>query len=80
MPTGETGKWGFPRDSGDAGPHYTKEGVRANVVTFTNTASSSPPTGIAMDDLPYIVLVGMALVSLASFVVIKSRRNAKNVA
>jgi hypothetical protein len=69
--------WGFPRAQGDEGPHYTVTGANANTVTFTNTRVGATPTGIGVDDLPYIVLAGLALACAAGFVTFKARRRAK---
>jgi len=55
-------------------------GEKANSVAFTNTTSKiDVPTGISVDDLPYIVIIGLTLVSLAAFVTIIARKNAKGV-
>ena len=77
MPVGTTGEWGFPREDGDEGPHYTGEGAGANVATFYNNMSGNPPTGVSVDNLPFIVLIGAAVAGLAVFVVTKARRNSK---
>ena len=78
MPIGTSDTWGFPRNPGDVGPHYTIEGVRGNIATFTNNMSGNPPTGISVDNLPYIVLISVVIVGFVAFVVIKSRKNAKH--
>lgn len=73
--------WGFPRTAGtnpDAGPHYILDGAGANVARFTNTRLGATPTGISVDNLPYIVLIGAAIAGLIGFVIIKSRKNAKD--
>jgi hypothetical protein len=77
MTAGLTGNWGFPRNPGDVGPHYIKESTGGNNVTFTNTMAGNPPTGITVDNLPYIVLIGLAVAGLVSFVVLRLRKNAK---
>ena len=71
-------EFGFPRTSGDPGPHFTLAGQNANIATFINTRKGASPMGIGVDDLPYIVLIGAALVSLAGFVVLVFRKKAKN--
>ena len=76
MPVGTTGAWGFPRNPGDNGPHYTKEGVRANVATFINNMTGNPPTGVSVDNLPFIIMIGAAIAGLAAFVAVKARRKA----
>ena len=78
MPVGTEETWGFPRAAEDKGPHYTVEGVGANVAKFFNNMSGNPPTGISVDNLPFIVLIGAAIAGLVVFVVIKARRGAKN--
>ena len=74
---GTNSEWGFPR-SGDNGPHYTIAGANENFVKFTNTRSGATPTGIDVDNLPYIVLlIGAATAGLVSLVVVRSRRKAR---
>ncbi|MCL2158107.1 MAG: hypothetical protein FWH48_01735 [Oscillospiraceae bacterium] len=81
MPTGTTGTWGFPRPEGnnppDVGPHYTKSGAGANLATFYNNQTGLPPTGITVDNLPYIVLIGSALAGLGVFAILKTRKKDK---
>ena len=77
MPVGTTGVWGFPRESGDKGPHYTKEVAGANVTTFVNNMSGNPPTGIAADDLPFVILLGILSAGLVGFVAVKARKARK---
>ena len=70
--------WGFGDtiggNSGDPGPHYLPKGGGINKADFTNTRKDATPTGLDVDDLPYIVLIGVAVAGLAAFVVIKSRK------
>ena len=67
--------WGFPNDE-DEGPHYLPEGNDTKA-DFTNTLKNTTPTGLDVDDLPYIVLIGVAAAGLAAFVVMKSRKRTK---
>ena len=72
----ENTSWGFPRETGtepDAGPHYLEDGNN-NIATFTNTRAGATPTGIAVDDLPYIVLAGVAIAGLIGLVIAKTRK------
>ena len=71
--------FGFPRADLDDGPHYTEEGSGANfnIATFTSLATGITPTGIAIDDLPYFVLLGAAVLALVVFVVVRLRKRAK---
>jgi len=69
--------WGFPRAGEDEGPHYIEKGTNVNTVTFTNIRSGATPTGISVDNLPYLVLILAGLIALAGYVVVKSRKNAK---
>ena len=78
MPAGAVGTWGFPRNPGDAGPHFTKEGVRGNIVTFINTMGATPPTGISVNDLPYIILIILAAAALVGYAAVKSRKKIKS--
>jgi len=54
---------------------YIGEGK--NKVDYTNTRPDYTPTGIAVDNLPYVVLIGLALAALASFGAVKLRKRAK---
>jgi len=65
--------WGFPREPGDKGPHYIPE-LNGTKVDYTNTRTNATPTGLDVNDLPYIVLIGLAAAGLAAFVVMKSRK------
>ena len=72
--TGANMAWGFPRASEDNGPHYAEDGANHNIATFTNTRAGATPTGIAVDDLPYVALIAVGLIALIGYVVVKSRR------
>jgi len=71
--------WGFPRNPGDVGPHYivSGSGTTANKADFTNHCTGEIPTGISVDNLPYVVFIGIMVLALLGFVVIKSRKNGK---
>ena len=69
--------FGFPRSTQDPGPHYIGSGAKTNHATFTNTRSGATPTGISVDNLPFIVLIGAAIAGLVGFVVVRTRKNAK---
>ena len=49
-------------------------GEAENKVTFTNTHKGVVPTGILMNNLPFILLVAVAIVAFVSLAVIKRRR------
>lgn len=49
-------------------------GENENKVTFTNTHKGVVPTGILMNNLPFILLVAVAIVAFVSLAVIKRRR------
>jgi len=70
---------GFPGRE-DPGPHYTVGGHGENIVTFTNTRSGATPTGISVDNLPYIVLIGLAIAALAIYTVIRLYKGSKHAA
>ena len=53
-------------------------GEDTDSVAFTNTYKLATPTGISVNDLPYIVMIAVALAALAVFAAIKVRRNYKN--
>jgi hypothetical protein len=69
--------WGFPRTA-DPAPHYMRDGENNNNVLFTNNATGVTPTGISVDNLPYIVMIALAALALASYVALKTRKSAKN--
>ena len=48
-------------------------GTETNKADFTNTYKDVTPTGIAVDDLPYIAIGVLAVLALVGYVVIKSR-------
>jgi hypothetical protein len=56
------------------GNHFLKEKIdRAD---FANKYKTVTPTGIAVNDLPYIVMIALAISGLAAFVALKSRQRA----
>ena len=69
-------EFGFPREGEehDPGPHYLEEGAGHNKATFTNRRTNATPTGISVDDLPYIVLINLAVIGLILFVIVKYRK------
>lgn len=44
-------------------------------VTVTNDKSSEVPTGITLDNMPYIILMAVALVGLGAFALRKRAQN-----
>jgi len=50
---------------------------RNTKAAFTNTFKTITPTGIGVDDLPYIVIIGLTLISLGSFTALMLRKNAR---
>lgn len=51
---------------------FVGEGV--NKAAFTNTRSSVTPTGLDLNDLPFIALILLAVGSFVAFIVVKSRK------
>jgi len=49
-------------------------GETANSAAFTNTRDSVTPTGLNLDNLPFIGLILLATASLITFVVVKIRK------
>ena len=49
-------------------------GEEQNYVAYTNTRNLTTPTGISVDNLPYVVLIGMALAGLMGFAAVKYRK------
>ena len=66
--------WGFPRDPGDAGPHIIPSGTNVNIATFTNMATDIPPSGISVDNLPFVLMIAIGFIALGGFIALKSRR------
>jgi len=69
---------GFPNGS-DAGPHYIEESTSSapNRADFTNARQSITLTGVNVDDLPYLILAGTAVLALIGFVVLKVHKRAR---
>lgn len=53
-------------------------GEAANRAVITNDAGDITPTGLDLNDLPFIGLIVLALISLVAFIVVKSRKKAKD--
>ena len=51
-------------------------GETENKADFTNAYKTVTPAGIGVDDLPYLVLIGVVLVALAAFGAVKLRKRA----
>jgi len=49
-----------------------------NMAEFTNTYDMVAPTGISVNDLPYVVLIGIAVAALVGFIIFKSRKREEN--
>ena len=68
-----------PKVDGTAGTTLTSTeeriGEAANKADYTNAYKLVTPTGIAVDNLPYVVLIAFALMALIGSMVIRSRRN-----
>jgi hypothetical protein len=60
-------------------PDVLKLVAEANLshADFTNDNDAEPPTGITMNNLPYILLVLLALAALAAYIVGRSRRRTR---
>ena len=69
--------WGFPRDPGDVGPHFIATG-NGNTATFTNTRTGATPTGININDLPFVILIAVILLAIAGFAVFRYRRSRRH--
>jgi hypothetical protein len=53
-------------------------GELENIAAFENVFGQTIPTGISVNDLPYIVLIGVAVAALVAFVAFKSRKREEN--
>ena len=49
-------------------------GEAVNSAAFTNDSGTATPTGLNLNDLPFIGLIALALVSLVVFIAVKSRK------
>jgi hypothetical protein len=65
---------GVAQEGDDLFVKIAKIGEKANSATFTNTKSATALTGILIDNLPYIALIGFAVCGLVLFVVAKKRK------
>jgi hypothetical protein len=63
---------GFPPYNSSITPAYV--GEPDNYAIFTNTFKPLTPTGIAADDLPYLILVGLAVLASVGYAVIRFRK------
>lgn len=52
-------------------------GEKDNKVTFTNTYNSIPLTGIFMNNLPFVIVIGIAVLALGTLAVLKKQKNAR---
>jgi hypothetical protein len=54
--------------------------VNPSGATFANVYGMTPPTGIIMDNLPYLLLIVLAAAALTGYVVAKTRKRATHAA
>ena len=52
-------------------------GEKDNKVTFTNTYKNIPLTGIFMNNLPFVIVIGIAVLALGTLAVLKKQKNAR---
>jgi hypothetical protein len=52
-------------------------GEAANSAAFNNAYKQVTPTGISVDNLPYLIMIALALLALTGFVVVKTRLGLK---
>jgi hypothetical protein len=55
-------------------------GEAANGAVFTNAYEDVSPTGIVMDNLPYLLLLLLAAAGLGGYVAARARRHARQTA
>ena len=53
-------------------------GEGANSAAFMNTYKTVTPTGVSVDTLPFIIVIGAAVLALIGYIFAKSRKNAKH--
>lgn len=52
-------------------------GEDENKVTFTNTYKDVPLTGIFMNNLPFVIVIGIAVLALGALAILKKQRSAR---
>ena len=52
-------------------------GEGTNKVTFTNTYKDVPLTGIFMNNLPFVIVIGIAVLALGALAILKKQRSAR---
>ena len=52
-------------------------GEDTNKVTFTNTYKEVPLTGIFMNNLPFVIVIGIAVLALGALAILKKQRSAR---
>ena len=52
-------------------------GEKQNSVAYLNTRLNVTPTGISVDNLPFVIIIGLAALGLIGYAVAKSRRRAR---
>lgn len=52
-------------------------GEDTNKVTFTNTYKTVAPTGIFMNNLPFVIVIGIAALTLGALAILKKQRSAR---
>ena len=65
--------FGFPSQD-DKGPHFTEPGSNVNKITFINHRVDASPMGVSIDNLPFVIMIGLGLSALLIIVAAKSRR------
>jgi hypothetical protein len=62
----------------DIGPLGIGEGKNSNYAKYTNTRATVTPTGVNVDDLPYVALIALVLVALGGYIVFAARKRSSN--
>ena len=63
-----------PREPGEAANVEGLLAAGTNTVAFTNEYQSASPTGVFMDNLPFILLVLVAVGGIAAYLAVKRRK------
>lgn len=61
--------------AGEQGTNLVGEGT--NTVTFTNTYKDVAITGIFMNNLPFVIVIGIAVLALGALAILKKQRSAR---
>jgi hypothetical protein len=68
---------GLSEESGESlstGTRFVGETINGNSAAFTNTRDTIVPTGLNLNDLPFILLIALGIGALTVYIVVKTRK------